>query len=471
MTRRRAGSLGTVAKPDDTGSRDRYDCGRIAGVVFHDTGLAPPAPSGTIVSDPRPPSAVSGWVGIVGVGGLAAWLTVARRYGMDGPYSALVGLVACAMPMIGWSLLVDKVHRRASTGIDWASPKPWRETIDISLAKLAGLWATWAGMALICFAGRFYWQGPFVFAMWCLEWLAPAALVLSIPYVLWLDRRLTEPRDGAWALGAWLTGAPADAPAITGHLRAWAVKAFFLPFMLAIVPAGFGQLVRADLGLLLHDPVALSGALVSAMFVVDVSLASVGYLLTFRPLDSHIRSANPFAAAWAAALICYPPFILMDTGGPLDFHPGTADWSWWFGGHPLLLAVWGAVLVVLTAIYAAATCAFGLRFSNLTNRGILTHGVYAWSRHPAYLAKNAFWWLSTLPVLTTSNMSDGTRATLLLAATSGIYWWRARTEERHLSLDPDYRVYWTWMERRGAIPRAWRWIAGTRPRMIGEPAR
>src|SRR3546814_1014386 len=47
---------------------------------------------------------------------------------------------------------------------------------------------------------------------------------LSIPYVLWLDRRLVEPRDGAYALGAWLIGAGHDLPAIQTHLRQWAVK-------------------------------------------------------------------------------------------------------------------------------------------------------------------------------------------------------------------------------------------------------
>ena len=51
--------------------------------------------------------------------------------------------------------------------------------------------------------------------------------------------------------------------------------------------------------------------------------------------------------------------------------------------------IWGAILVVLTGIYAWATMAFGLRFSNLTHRGILTHGPYAFTKHPAYMSKNA----------------------------------------------------------------------------------
>ena len=76
--------------------------------------------------------------------------------------------------------------------------------------------------------------------------------------------------------------------------------------------------------------------------------------------------------------------------------------------------------------------AFGFRFSNLTHRGILTHGPYAWTKHPAYLSKNLFWWFAVLPFLaTTGNPVDMIRNTVVLALVSGVYYWRARTEERH----------------------------------------
>lgn len=415
--------------------------------MFHDRRLR------STISDPRPPSAVTGGVGAAGLAGIAAWILVAKRYGLDGPYSALVALAACAVPMVAWSLLVDRVHRSPTTGIDWSAPRPLAETLDGSLTKLAGLWATWGAVALVYATGRFYWQGSFQFAMWCFTHAAPLLFALSIPYVLWIDRYLVEPRDGAFHLGAWMMGHAHDRHAIGGHLRAWGVKAFFLAFMLAIVPSGFGDLIRSGWGDALRNPVALANLLITAMFVIDVAFASVGYVLTMRPLDSHIRSANPHAAAWMAALICYPPFILMSAGGPLDYHPGTSDWVHWFEGHPVVRAGVGAVLVGLTAIYAWATVAFGLRFSNLTHRGILTHGPYAWTRHPAYLSKNLFWWLSTLPFLSTASLVDGARATLLLGAVSGVYYWRARTEEWHLGADPAYRAYSEWMARNGPVPR------------------
>lgn len=426
--------------------------------MYHDPELALQAKA-----DPRPKSAVSSAVGFTGLAGMTAWIVVAHIWGLDGPYAALVNVLACALPMVLWSVFVDKVHRNPSTGIDWHQVKPWRVTLEVSLTKLAGLWLTWGGIATIYGMGRFWWTTNFAnypFSMWCFEVVAPWLFVASVPYVLWIDRRLTEPKDGAWALGAWLmgTGDAETVKMIPYHLRAWAVKGFFLAFMVAIVPPGFGEFVRWDTSNLFSDPVVLANYCITFMFVIDVAFATAGYILTFRPLDSHIRSANPFAAGWMAALICYPPFLLMADGGPLDYHPGTADWTYWFANHPWVLGGLGAVLVVLTGIYAWATVAFGMRFSNLTHRGVLTHGPYALSRHPAYLAKNSFWWLSTIPMLaTTGDWTDAVRNTFVMGLVSGVYYWRAKTEERHLRLDPAYVEYDEWMRRNGPVPRAFAW--------------
>jgi hypothetical protein len=98
----------------------------------------------------RPRSAVSGGVGLVGLAGLIAFTCVARQYGFSGPNAALCSLVACGAPMILWSLLVDKVHRNPDNGIDWTSPpRPLRESLDTSIVKIAGLWATWAAIACV----------------------------------------------------------------------------------------------------------------------------------------------------------------------------------------------------------------------------------------------------------------------------------------------------------------------------------
>ena len=436
-----------------------------------------PLPSGLTIDpamhhDPRPKSAVSAMTGMVGLAGLFAWTAFARAYGLDGPYAALIALLACGAPMVLWSVLVDKVHRNPSTGIDWdGPPRPLKEVADISLAKIAGLWGIWAIVGGLYCIGRFYWDGGYLFAMYVLGFGIVPMLLLSIPYVLWLDRRLKEPKDGAWHFGQLLIGRGdlADRDELHHFFRAWAVKGFFLAFMISILPGNWEAAVRADSAAVAASPVALAFWLIGVMFMIDVTFATVGYVLTLKPLDAHIRTANPYAAGWAAALICYPPFILMD-GGPLDYHPGTAGpdgWTYWLADYPLATALMGGWLVALTAVYAWATVAFGLRFSNLTHRGILTNGPYAWTKHPAYVAKNLFWWFAVLPFLATSgSMVDMIRNTALCAMVSGVYYWRARTEERHLMADPAYRDYAAWMERNGPLPRL---INRLRPRG-GRPA-
>jgi protein-S-isoprenylcysteine O-methyltransferase Ste14 len=438
--------------------------------MYHDPALAKsqqtPA-AAAAKADPRPKSAVSTGCGVAGLVGLVCWIAYARSHDpvLDGPYAALLNLLACGIPMVLWSLIVDKVHRNPTTGIDWNHIRPWAETREISITKITGLWATWAGIALIYAVGRFYWQGGFAFSMWCFQTAAPVLFALSIPYIFYFDRRAVDPKDGCYKFGCWLMGTEEgkDHEAIFHHLRAWAVKAFFLAFMLAIVPPGYGDFVRGDTSQVLSDPVALANWLITFMFTIDVAFATVGYMLTMRPLDAHIRTANPFAAAWMAALICYPPFILMGDNGPFDYHPGTGDWTMWFAGHPVILSIVGAVLVGLTGIYAWATVSFGFRFSNLTHRGILTHGPYAFSKHPAYLSKNLFWMISTIPFLTTGSWFDAFRATVLMGAVAGIYYWRARTEERHLGMDPAYQEYAAWMARNAPVPRFFRWLRGAKP--------
>lgn len=421
---------------------------------------------------PRPESDVSAGVGLAGLLGLFAWILVCRnwpaladalalpgpREPLAGPYAALAAMLFSTGPMVAWSLLVDKVHLRPSTGIDWGRPRPLRAVIEVSVVKIAGLWATWALIAAAYCLARWYWQGQYLFAMEVLGAAAVPLVALSVPYVLWLDRVLVSPRDHAWHFGAMLLGREAyDPEEVKRHWRAWIIKGFFGAFMISILPPGFAEVVTADFAAIALDPVRLGFFLFALLFVIDVQIGTVGYLVTLRPLDAHIRSGNPFLGGWLAALICYPPlvFAFMGGGGIFAYEVDTPGWAYWLQGHSLALWLWTAWLVFLTAIYAWATVVFGIRFSNLTYRGVLTGGPYKYTRHPAYLSKNLFWWCTALPFLvSTGDPVQAIRNTVFLGAISAIYYWRARTEEAHLlAEDPKYRAYYDWMEEHGPITR------------------
>ena len=135
-------------------------------------------------ADPRPRSAVSHGVGMAGLVGLAAWTLIARHYGMNGPNAGFAAVVACGLPMVLWSLLVDRVHRNASTGIDWTAPaRSWRAASDTAIIKITGIWATWLAIALFYCVARWYWSGNYRYSMDLFMAAAPWLLVASIPYL------------------------------------------------------------------------------------------------------------------------------------------------------------------------------------------------------------------------------------------------------------------------------------------------
>lgn len=164
------------------------------------------------------------------------------------------------------------------------------------------------------------------------------------------------------------------------------------------------------------------------VFFVDCGWALFGYSSESKWLGNKTRSVEPTFFGWAVALACYPPFNnVLGTYLPLETGPShiqSEDWH----------LVFKAVTVALFCIYSSATVAFGFKFSNLTNRGIISRGPYAYVRHPAYLTKCTAWWLEHIPTMT---ITKAFFLTLLCC----VYALRAWTEERHLSMDPEYREY------------------------------
>lgn len=412
-------------------------------------------------------SSVSHGAGASGLLGLGLWFFVARHQGWSAPVFSLVAALACATPVILWSVIVDRVHLRPSTGLTWGRVNSARTPWSVSATKIFGLWITWAIIAAVYCVFRWYWRGGFLFAMDVLAHALPGLLLLSIPYTRWVDCHLKHPCEGAWHLGAFVCGVTGwSAAALVDHVRAWAVKGFFLAFMLSILPGAYGLAVARPWEEVLVSPFALATWLIGLMFVIDIMFGTLGYVLTLRPLDAHIRSAEPRLAGWVAALLCYPPFAVLGEGRVFDARVATfgeENWAFWLPNSPIVQALWGGLLVVLTGIYAWSTMAFGPRFSNLTHRGIITHGPYAFTKHPAYLSKVMFWWLSVLPFCVTSGkLSDVVRNSVAMAGISAIYYWRAKTEEAHLSHDPIYQDYARWIADHGLWARLSRWGRGRR---------
>lgn len=398
-----------------------------------------------------PKSAVSHATGLVGAAGLVVALYFMMGSEINAAIAALIAMAAVSLPMLAWSILVEKVHRNESTGLDFSNPRPRSDTLKTTRVKLIGLLGTWLLLGLGYFVIRHYHTDLFPIYGTILQRLLPTFIILSLVYIYLVDRHMREPKDDLWHAGMWFLGrwGAADMEEVKDHFRGWVIKAFFLSFMLMIMPKLMHIVINRPLFNLLESPAIFASISIPIILMFDVCFGAIGYIFAFRISDSHLRSANPYLAGWVAALICYPPFAQAVMGSTMDYKVGTHEWHHWMAGYDPLLIFWAGLIIVLTVLYAWSTVVFGLRFSNLTHRGILTHGPYRWSKHPAYLSKNSFWWLIHLPFLTDAGTAEAVRNTILLLGVNGIYYWRAKTEEKHLMADPTYQAYAAWVNKHG----------------------
>jgi len=113
---------------------------------------------------------------------------------------------------------------------------------------------------------------------------------------------------------------------------------------------------------------------------------------------------------------------------------------------PALQMVITAAITALWGMFTLASVNLGFKASNLTNRGIVVHGLYRYVRHPAYSIKVLIWIIQGVFL--------GYYTSGILLAFTAVYVLRALTEERHLSQDPDYIAYQQQVPWR-FIPKVW----------------
>ncbi|HYF10441.1 MAG TPA: isoprenylcysteine carboxylmethyltransferase family protein [Candidatus Paceibacterota bacterium] len=215
------------------------------------------------------------------------------------------------------------------------------------------------------------------------------------------------------------------------------VKFYFLPLMINFAAGNFqgavGTLSQFDPSRLLEASYFIAVTyplLILLIFFIDTFYFAFGYLFESDKLDNTVRSVEPTVLGWVSALLCYPPFnsAIMER-----FFPWYPSLYGSFGSLEATLIAYLAILGALF-IYLWGTLALGTKCSNLTNRGIVSHGPYAWIRHPHYASKNLAWWIALLPVMSVA-------AFISMLAWSAVYFVRAWTEERHLLADPEYQAY------------------------------
>ena len=412
--------------------------------------------SGTKVNtESIPSSATHGAVAFIGVTTMVAGLVTLKIYPpFDGnPVECTLLLLSIvSVAIFSVDIFWQKVHLRESTGLDLSKADPSFSRVAV---KYLGLLGSFGLVGLMYWLFQEYHHSFYEHYYEVLRVVVPTSLLLAIPYFYYVDSHMVDKHDGYWCIGQLilLRSGGIDRQILSQHLMALLIKGFFLPLMLVYM--------CNDLEKFLSHNIQLSDSfthwykfLINFLIMIDVGLASIGYMISLRLLDNQTRSAEPTLLGWLVALICYQPFFALIGGQYLAYGSGY-DWITWLDYAPYsFYCAWGLTILGLTIIYTWATAMFGGRFSNLTNRGIITNGPYRWTKHPAYISKNLSWWLISIPFVVQESLENSLRHSLLLLGVNGIYWLRAKTEERHLSKDPTYRQYAEWINLYGIF----RWL-------------
>lgn len=402
--------------------------------------------------------APTGWLGLLGFFAGVAWLNIFNPK-WPRPALALVVMAMAAIPMLICDYLVLRrmAHQGPVDGFTRHGQASWRRVG----VKFLGLLGT---VAVIFF---FYWlfpeyhssflpPGAFYsnFLITC-GVVGPFALVLTPFYFRLVDGRMSDPHDGYWHVGQifLLRWREVDWDKVAKHARVWAVKGFFLPLMFSYAGNNaVGLLWSNDLSAaaraVLASPSTAGTAFVQVhhylhnlIFAVDLVFVTCGYLLTLRFFQSHVRSAEPTVLGWVSALVCYQPFWKM-VGDQYLGYWSDMSWDVYLTSGSFWFYLCGFGILFFETAFVWATIVFGMRFSNLTHRGIVRSGPYALTKHPAYITKIAAFFLINLPWADTRGIDRVLRNVLLLAGLALVYTARAKTEERHLaSIDPTYAAY------------------------------
>ena len=279
--------------------------------------------------------------------------------------------------------------------------------------------------------------------------ILPLLLLAVPPYVRWAESFMPSPDDAYYRMGQvvlrqrawnWREHKPL--------LLAWGVKLFFIPLMYSWLVLAVETLL--DFEWVLNPAVVVAGLFVFGLSV-DLLVASAGYFFASRLLNNEVKSTDATWLGWAVCLICYPPFLEFFLA--IKAQRDDLAWTDWLLPNEPLYWVWAFLITASWLVYWLSTMSFGLRFSNLSWRGLVDSGPYRYTKHPAYISKNIYWWLHTVPFVGVADGMDLLRNVLGLSFVSGVYYLRARTEERHLLAFSEYVEYAEKIRRDGLLAR------------------
>ena len=377
----------------------------------------------------------------------------------------VLAMLVTVFPIITLEIVLLKSYKH----IQMVKQVPDKERVRV---KTSGLYGTIICIAFLYLIFPEYHKS--YYSLYCAFAVFTGMLVFIVGfiYIEICEQWFPEKEDGLWQAGLLFSGrfSEINKTILAEHIRAWLIKAFFLPLIFSelavrydyffagkLYLSGFASDNGSDLYQYLSfgnvDTIqeAISrGIILYTVFLLTVEMlfATIGYFFTFKWIRADIKSTDTTWLGWIICLICYPPFIALLQSSYIHF-PTAVEWQYWLKNYSYLFIPYGIIFVVLQTLYTLTPVNMGLRFSNLTYRGIVTSGLYRYTKHPMYITKCLGWFVGCMPFLSVDGWLSALYNSFAFIPLGLVYYFRARTEENHLSHYPEYVAYANWINQHG----------------------
>ena len=301
---------------------------------------------------------------------------------------------------------------------------------------------------------------------------APIALLaigfFILPYTMqWLktDKNIYQ-NLGFLVIGKYKK---ADRELLSFITQSFLLRGFFIPFMITVFIMAVEAIFREDsiarllfaenFDWSLGKVSQVTLVIYSLLILLDVTVGTLGYIIVTKSLNADIRSLDPKFLGWFSCLVCYPPFWDIANKTFLLVFISSVQWEVIFEGQEVVLFFWSLLVMASGGVEAFSGATFGIRFSNIAYRGLNVTGPYKFSKHPQYIGKMFHRFFVIMPFIGYVSWLDWTSGMLGFVILCLLYFLRARTEENHLTVFPEYVAYANAMNERGIF----RWFGKTFP--------
>lgn len=358
-------------------------------------------------------------------------------------YLTRIWLLICVVPLLV-TAYIQNTNRKGKDCLNLIDKNRIRSKFIILLSQFVITYLYAFGITRLNLAN----YSPFIDDLFI---LCPLIIPLSLVYIYLVDRRLLEPEDDYAKIGAMLNKKiPLEKSILNFFLLKTLVKIVFVPFMYTGFLGNMTILLNTEWYLNVE---AISLLLFNFGISIDILIGMFGYLFSSAIINNQIKDTDSNLLGWIFALLSYPPllWIMRKVNNQHD----SLTWSEIIPQDNPIYWILFAIINLTWIVYWLATFEFGMTFSNLSWRRLIDKGVYQYTKHPAYIAKNIYWWLYTLPFMGVVFFSAQWWQNILgLTFVSLIYYGRAKSEERHLMKFIEYRQYCAEINKRGIF----RWL-------------